>query len=275
MKTILVALTETSRIADMLDTAVRIAEHYGGHIIGYYPIPAPALIIAAGPGTNIPVDDSYTRQREQEAVQAEKIFDDKLQASGLQYEWRAHRLNVTSFVAGIIAHGREADLICLPQDPMDDSYHDTDLVADVALAAGRPVLALPPRKTTSEFKNIAIGWNASREACRAAFDSLPLLQKADEVTLLWVNPDKTLGKSGKLPGTELAAALARHDVKITTQGLSNRQKASEALINYAKDNSVDLLVIGAYGHMRLREQILGGVTERILKTMPCPVLLSH
>ena len=104
---------------------------------------------------------------------------------------------------------------------------------------------------------------------------MPILENAKEVILAWVNPEKNLGKAGKLPGTELAAALARHDVAVTAKGVSNRNRTSKAIINMVEQEEIDLLVIGAYGHSRLREQILGGVTEHTLKNLPCPVLLSN
>jgi len=73
----------------------------------------------------------------------------------------------------------------------------------------------------------------------------------------------------------LAAALARHDVTVTVKGISNRNRSSKAMINLVEEHDIDLLVIGAYGRSRLREQILGGVTEHVLKNLPCPVLLSN
>jgi nucleotide-binding universal stress UspA family protein len=144
------------------------------------------------------------------------------------------------------------------------------------MSAGRPVLIVPPLDGQNvSFAKTVIGWNASRESCRATFDSLPILKNASDVHLTWVNPEKSLGKVGKLPGTELGAALARHDVTVTTKGLSNRSKPGVALLSYVKEQNAGLLVMGAYGHSRIRERILGGATEYVLKNTNTPVLMSN
>jgi len=278
MKTILASLTHLDCIDKTLEAAIHIARQNDGHVIGYYPIPGASLIVYATPGGDFPVDDTLKRLYEKHLPDVKAKFEDCMRRADVKYEWREDERFEPKFTKAILEHGREADLIIMGHDVPGSKYasDEVDFIADVILGAGRPVLVVPPT-TGKAFKTdkIAIGWNASREACRAAFDSLPILEKASDVILAWINPEKKLGKVGKLPGTELAAALARHDVTVTVKGISNRNRSSKAMINLVEEHDIDLLVIGAYGRSRLREQILGGVTEHVLKNLPCPVLLSN
>lgn len=278
MKTILASLAHLDRMNETLEAAIHLASENDGHVIGYYPIPGASLMVYAAPGGDFPVDDSVKRLYEDRLPEVKKEFEARMKRSGVKYEWRQDERFEPELTKAVLEHGREADIIIMGHDAPGSKYASDEVafIADVIMGAGRPVLIVPPSNGKS-FKTdkIAIGWNASRESCRAAFDSLPILQKASEVILTWVNPEKNPNKAGTLPGTELAAALARHDVPITIKGVSNRNRTSKAIINMVKEDNIDLLVIGAYGHSRLREQILGGVTEHTLKNLPCPVLLSN
>lgn len=278
MKTILASLAHLDRLDETLEAAIHIARQNDGHVIGYYPIPGSSLIVYAAPIGDFPVDDSIKRLYEDRLPEIKERFEDRMKRSGVKYEWREEERFEPRLTKAILEHGRQADLIIMGHDAPGSKYasDEVSFIADVVLGAGRPVLVVPPANGKDfETEKIAIGWNASREACRAAFDSLPILEKASDVLLAWVNPEKNPGKAGRLPGAELAAALARHDVPVTVKGVSNRSRTSKAIINMVEQEDIDLLVIGAYGHSRLREQILGGVTEHTLKNLPCPVLLSN
>ena len=118
-------------------------------------------------------------------------------------------------------------------------------------------------------------WNASREATRAITDALPILKRADHVTVLAVNPDDGAGH-GAVPGADISHYLARHGVRAE----ANRTYAedidiADAILSRASDLGCDLIVMGAYGHSRVREWIFGGVTRSIMRTMTRPVLISH
>jgi nucleotide-binding universal stress UspA family protein len=113
------------------------------------------------------------------------------------------------------------------------------------------------------------------EASRAIGAALPLLRRAGKVTLAVFNPNAIGSKHGPLPGADLAGFLARHDVAIEVQQLETELDIGNALLSLAADISADLLVMGAYGHQRLRELLLGGATRTVLKTMTLPVLMAH
>ncbi|NNE57909.1 MAG: universal stress protein [Hellea sp.] len=278
MKTVLAAFTNLDRIEEITTTARDIAAMFDGHVIGYYPIPAAFILTISDPAGTIPFDDKLQRQFQRQLPAAKKAFEDIMGRSGISFEWRDEQRIETNLTRAVLHHGRQCDLIIMGQETQGSKAAAANVpkMADVIMGAGRPVLVIPPGvKNRRHFSKVAIGWNASKEASRAVFDSMSILQKADEVYLLWANPDKKPNKSGMLPGSELAAALARHDVKATATGTNQRLSNHKIIQNFVNEKGIDLLVLGAYGHMRLREQILGGVTEHSLQNLNCPTLFSR
>ena len=149
----------------------------------------------------------------------------------------------------------------------------------MVLASGRPVLVVPYVGTYPRVgERVMIAWDASREAARAVADSLPLLQAAQQVVTLSANPD-TGGRSdrhGEIPGADIARHLARHGVRVEAQRLNAKEVSiADMLLNRIADEGIDLLVMGAYGHARVREIWLGGVTRSLMQYMTVPVFISH
>jgi len=141
-------------------------------------------------------------------------------------------------------------------------------------ATGRPVLIVPHDwNPNTDFNKVVLGWDGSRESARAAFDAVPLLKMAKKTEVTSFNSHKERQLAGDAPGAEMANALARYDINAEAVSEKTRKSVGQALIDRAA--YADLLVIGAYGHSRLRENILGGVTRLTLKSMPCPVLMSN
>jgi nucleotide-binding universal stress UspA family protein len=121
-----------------------------------------------------------------------------------------------------------------------------------------------------------IGWNGTREAAKAAFDAVGILKHSDLVYVSQIELEESEEETGPYPGAELAKALARHGIKTTAERLARSEvDAGEALLSHASDVGADLIVMGAYGHSRLREFILGGATRTMLQAMTVPILMSH
>lgn len=121
-----------------------------------------------------------------------------------------------------------------------------------------------------------MAWDASREAARAVADALPLLKDAEHVVALSANPDSGTGHHGELPGADIARHLARPAVRVDVQRASTKDVSiADLLRNRLVDKSIDLLVMGAYGHARVREIWLEGVTRRLMESMTVPVFISH
>jgi nucleotide-binding universal stress UspA family protein len=125
-------------------------------------------------------------------------------------------------------------------------------------------------------ERVLVAWNARREAARAVFDALPILQRAKEVKVVWVNPQSEHETAQDIPAADICAALARHGVACeATEQLRPRVNVGETLLACAKDFAADLMVMGCYGHTRLREFVFGGASRQVLKNMSIPVLMSH
>jgi nucleotide-binding universal stress UspA family protein len=119
-----------------------------------------------------------------------------------------------------------------------------------------------------------IAWDAGREAARAVHDALPVLERAKSVVVLVINPRR--GNHGAEPGADIALHLARHGIKVEAQNTEVKDlSVADALLSRLADQGIDLLVMGAYGHSRLRELVVGGVTRQLFQQMTVPVLMSH
>lgn len=276
MKTLLVSLNNVNAIDRTLAVASALAQKHDAHIIGLYVIPS--IIVYAAPyghgvGAQYIDRNNYYKTH---AAEAEKAFNAIVRKDSLKGEWRQINPGGQSISHTIVAHGRESDMIVISSQSRNTLQEgsDFDLCARVVQEAGRPLLILPAAgKKALKHKKAVIGWDGSREAARAVFDALPLLKAFDRVHITCINPKREMQIADELPGTELAAALDRHGINAITETIKTRKRISAALLERAE--KADLLVIGAYGHSRLRESILGGVTAKTLKAMTCPVLMSN
>ncbi|WP_135466253.1 universal stress protein [Crenalkalicoccus roseus] len=274
LKDILVHLDASGRSAARLDIAIALAQRHGAHLTGLYvldvPVPTSVVPDAGGAGVAMLYEQLRTSGL-QGAAEIERRFDDRLRREGIIGTWRL----VEGLTADQVArHGRYADLVILGQDDPDAGSR----VLEAAIfATGRPVLAIP---FAGEFpaigRRVLVGWNESREATRAVHDAMPLLIAAEAVTVLAVNPPEGLDGDSEGPAADLARHLARHGVKATAEHVvAPEVPDGEALLNAAAEAGADLLVVGAYGHSRLRELVMGGVSRTLLRSMTLPVLLSH
>ena len=196
----------------------------------------------------------------------------------MPYEW--HTTDGDA-VKAVSLFSRHADLAVIGQENPDRGAFgaSADLAENVALASGRPVLIVPYVGTYSNVgRRVMVAWDASREAARAVADALPVLQAAESVVTLSANPGSgpRPDRHGDLPGADIARHLARHGVNVEVHRIETRDVAiADMLLNRIADESIDLLVMGAYGHTRMREIWLGGVTRDVLRHMTVPVLVSH
>jgi len=123
---------------------------------------------------------------------------------------------------------------------------------------------------------VLVGWDASREAARAVRDAMPLLARAEAVTVLTIDAEQSPFGHGEIPGADIALYLARHGVKAeVARTVSAGIGIGNTLLSRAADYEANLLVMGAYGHSRVRELLLGGTTRTVLTSMILPVLMSH
>jgi len=277
-KTILVSLNDLERNEALLTSAAELARKFDSHLQGLYVIPA--IEVYAGTDFGMPVVFEGNRETYQKAEKSMRdLFDSVAQVAGVRSDFAVIDSIIPSITNHVIDYSRRSDIAIISQPPEKDGLSVTgrDFAEQILLSTGRPTLVLPRKGRTSLAIELAIiGWSGRRESARAAFDSVPLLTGANEVRVVWVDPEKERPHPGGLPGADLATALSRHGVKAAIEPLSTGgREAGEALLTKISDSGADLLVMGAYGHSRLTELILGGATRSVLDGMKCPVLFSH
>lgn len=165
----------------------------------------------------------------------------------------------------------------MPRPYGEDRGIELEPVVEGALFEGQsPVIVLPDQGPELKVpEKIAIGWNESAEALRAVRSALPLLSSAQIVHIVVIDPPKH-GPTRSDPGGQLSQFLARHDVKVEIDVLSKTMpRVSDVMRRHVIDINADLMVMGAYGHSRFREAVLGGVTRNMLETCEIPVFMAH
>lgn len=273
-KTILVHIDPGKRCATRVDVAIRMAIQHEAHLVALYalvPFVLPGYLIAQ---VGSQVIETQKNAAVQEMVHAEAAFTKQSSNAGLtDIEWRSALIDP---VDAMLMHARYTDLVVIGQnDPADDSGTALDFPERMVLSSGRPVLILPSIGSFPTVgKRILIAWNASHEATRAVTDAIPLLRLADNVNVMAINPEH--GVHGSVPGTEIALYLARHGVHIEVKTDHGAEiDVGNEILSRAADYDADLIVMGGYGHSRLKEWVLGGATRTILESMTVPVLMSH
>jgi len=168
------------------------------------------------------------------------------------------------------------DLVVLPKPYGDNAPSHSAAVLEAAMfEGGAPVLVCPPDAKQQLGQRILVAWNESAEALVAIKAALPLIAKAESVDLVVIDPAEH-GETRSDPGVELSKMLARHGAKVSVSVLAKTvPRISEVLARHATDFGADMVVMGAYGHSRFRESILGGATRDMLEDTECPVFMAH
>lgn len=276
--TILLHLNDVRRAERVLQAAVPTAREMGAHLIGASVLP-PVVVIPPmdGMGTSVTIDDHRVAYGA-DMAKLKAMFIQLTSAQPLQAEWSEADAGYGSVADVIIERGRCADLIIASQgDVQWDSAWLLEDPVRLAIESGRPVLLVPNAgRNTLPPKRVTVAWNGRREAARAVFDALPFLKIAEDVNVVWIDPESDQLRAGDLPASDICTTLARHGVKCqTSQATAPGGNVGQELLHQANAFGSDLLVMGCYGHSRLREFILGGASKYVLEHMQLPVLLSH
>jgi nucleotide-binding universal stress UspA family protein len=278
-KDLLVVLDSDAAARGCIDLAAALAEGSDAHLVGLYLVPFPEALRPLGyydPALLHPLYRELREQAREVANRQREVFEHIASIHGLSFEWRAIAEGPDADPA---LHARYADLTILGQLDPDRGPAQTirPRPEQVALASGRPVIVVPYAGNFETVgRRVLVAWNASREATRAVNDAMPLLAAAEEVTVLAIDPREGPNGHGEVPGADISLHLARHGVKATIERIVSADiPAGEVLLSRAADLAADLLVMGAYGHYRVRELLLGGATRSILRSMTLPVLMSH
>jgi nucleotide-binding universal stress UspA family protein len=280
VKDILLALTTYPEATPVsaVDEAVAFAAAVGARISAIAcegKIQAPGNVLA---GALLDVAALVAAEAKKSATNAKTLltaFQDAAEKRGV-FQDRILEQCLTSEAPGVLVeYARLRDLTIVPV-PVGD-YFDQWYAEVIIFGSGHPTLVLPhTRKRAGAFALdvVAIAWDFSRPAARAVADALPLLKKAKKVHVLTVANEKAI--ESRRPTAEFAKYLGRHgvDVVLDTVDAADR-RIGEILESYVTSCNADMLVMGAYGHSRIREFILGGATKSMLSRPPLPIFLSH
>jgi len=275
IKDILVHLSVGGKASPAGDYAVSVAAAFESHLTGIAFLFDP-IVPVSGAGY-IPADVIDTQERDNQA--ATRAALDRFSTAGTRAGVSVEPLTLSASFAGVGDQfgriARRFDLSVVGQaEP--ESNQIAQIVAESALfESGRPVIIVPYiQKGPLKLDRVMLCWDGSRAAARAIADAMPLLAKAGRVEVVIVTNER--GKQDEIEGADMGAHLARHglDVEVKRTALGDIDVA-DVLLSHAADAGVDFIVMGGYGHSRLREFVLGGVTRSILRSMTVPVLMSH
>lgn len=275
-RTIVVHVGADARRKERLDVACGVAAAFDAHLVGLFAL-TELMVPFALAGNAGAVIDAEQRWRDDIAREAKRDFDAAAAGAGVQKtEWRRSDRGA---LGAMRLSARYADLLVVGQHDPDRAAEERMpgyFVEDLVLSAGRPVLVVP---YAGHFKNVGsrvlVAWNASREAARAVTDALPLLQRAKSVEVVAFEPQRSGADHGAEPGADIALYLARHGVKVVAARQQAGIDIGSQILSRAADTDADLIVMGAYGHSRGRELVLGGATRSLLQAMTVPVLMAH
>jgi nucleotide-binding universal stress UspA family protein len=257
------------------DFAISVADAFGAHVLAvgfvYDPI-IPGTVMGGIPPEFI---ESQHRESKKKAQDATTHFEQAAKRAGISYE----TITINASIGGAadrLGHlARRFDLAIAGQPERDRAAAAEVVDEGVLFESGRPVIFVPYiQKAGLKLDRVMVCWDGSRAATRAVADSMPFLEKAKQVEIVIVA--SKAGKGDEVPGADLGQHLARHGLKVDVKRITSPDiDVTSTVLSYAADSSADLIVMGGYGHSRLREFILGGVTRGILETMTVPVLMSH
>jgi nucleotide-binding universal stress UspA family protein len=275
IKDVLVHVDNSRAMPGRVRAAAEFARRHDAHLTGLYVVEVPVLPSYAEAQIPAAIFDAQRASLVSVAAAAEPVFRDIADNSGISSEWRCvedRRIDALSL------HARYVDLLVVGQaDPEDPECVSRGLADHLALGAGRPVLVIPVGGVRGEIGEIvAVAWNAKREAVRAISDAMPILESAKRVSVITINADSDDPENAGIPAADIGLHLARHGIETQTKSLYGAPAAiGDLLLDAAGAESADLLVMGAYGHARLREILLGGVTSHVLTHTYIPTLLAH
>ncbi len=258
------------------DFAITVAETFDAHVAGVafaYTPDFPGYVMLETPPEILA---QLMAEGEKAALAAIERFDAAARRSMISAEHRLLKAIGASAPVVLSRLARRFDVSVFMQSEPNGVDND-DMIEASLFDSGRPLIVVPYiQKEGLKLDHVVCCWDGSRAAARGVNDGLPLLVKATTVDLLIVVNEKTNTAPNEIRGADMAKHLARHDVKVQIVTISAADfDVTKAILSYVADISGTLIVMGGYGHPKLREVILGGVTRDMLKSMTAPVFMAH
>jgi nucleotide-binding universal stress UspA family protein len=275
VKDVVVNLTGAHPQDFAIDYAISVAQAFNAHIAGigfiYEPV-IPGNLLGGIPTDLIEVQREENSKAAKAAVER---FEAAAKAAGVSADTRTLDASIAGAADLFGRIARRFDIAVVGQAQRDLGASEDLLIEGALFGSGRPVIIVPYiHKQGLKLDRVLVGWDGSRPAARAIADAMPFLARAKAVQIVVVTGERD--KSGELTGVNMARHLARHGVTVEIKRVAaGNVGVQNAILSQAADTGADFMVMGAYGHSRLREFILGGVTSSVLSSMTVPVLMSH
>lgn len=274
VKDILINLSLTQKPDPAADYALSIAIAFQAHVAGigfaFEPV-IPVTVV----GISAELIDAQRREGKDAAEAAIARFDKAARAANLSAETRLLSATMAGAADIFGRMGRRFDLSVVRQAEPENALLEEMIIEGALFESGRPVLVVPyVQKEGLKLDRVVVCWDGSRTAARAVADALPLLERAKAIDVLTVSKER--GKSDELPAADIGHHLARHRLNVDVHRIVAPDiDVASSILSYVADANADLIVMGGYGHSRLREFVLGGATRGILSSMTVPTLMSH
>jgi nucleotide-binding universal stress UspA family protein len=256
------------------DYAISVATTFGAHIAGIAFLYEP--VIPDGSLGGVPVDliELQREENSKAAKSAVSRFEAATKKAAVSAETRIldATLGGAATMFGRIA--RRFDLAVVAQAQREHGASEELMIEGALFESGRPIIVVPYiQKRGLALERVLACWDGGRMAARAIADAMPLLERAKAVDIVIVAEER---KNDEITGANMSEHLARHGIAANVKRIARGGLGIEdVVLDYAADSGADLIVMGGYGHSRLREFILGGATRGILAAMTVPVLMSH
>lgn len=278
IKTILVHIADDAAGQARVEAAAGLADRFGARLVGFAAAAQPAPIMAEGAAFVGGIWAEQAAEHEAAAQKAAAGFADAMQRRGVAAEVRVIGGFEDTAGAALAVSARYADLTIIGgRDGVVSRALGDSLIDGALFDTGRPALALPVAGAASPIgRRPLLAWDGGPQAARAARDALPFLTAAEEVRIAVARTYFGMMRHGEEPGADIARWLAAHGANVSVEILDPAGRSvAGALKEAATKGGCDLIVMGAFGHSRLREAIFGGVTSEMLDAPPVPLLLAH
>ncbi|MDI3468636.1 MAG: hypothetical protein OJF62_000699 [Pseudolabrys sp.] len=276
IKDLIVSLSVGDGITDKAGPyAISIAEAFEAHVLGVGFVYDPVIPGAVMGGIPPEFIESQRREADAFARKALTQFEQAAKRAAVSYETLTANDSIGGATDRITRLARRFDLAVVGQAEPDRTAVEETIAEGVLFGAGRPVVVVPfIQKKGIDLDHVMVCWDGSQAAARAIGDAMPFLKQARQVEIVIVGNDP--GKKDEIPGVDLGKHLARHGLKVDVKRLTAPDlDVTNTLLSYAADSDTTFMVMGGYGHSRLREFVLGGATRGILSSMTVPTLMSH
>ena len=274
MKDIVVSLSVGKPRDVAGDFAISVAAAFGAHLSGvavaYEPVVGGMLM----PMPDASFLEAFRTENSEAAERAKREFDEATRRAGIRSDCIAFPATIDEAARRFGEIAREYDLSVLAQAEPDDDVAETLAIEAALFNSGRPVLVVPYIQSTGlKLDRVMVCWDGSRNAARAVGDAMPLLRRAGAIEVVTIESRE---RRNELVGARIAEHLARHGCKVELKPIVGSDlDVAATVLSHAADSAADLIVMGGYGHSRLREFVLGGATDGMLRSMTVPTLMAH